>query len=408
MFFWIISIALAAIAAAMLLLPLFRNTTTDVSTDSVSEVDIYREQLAEVERDLARGVLDETEAERTRTEIARRLLAADKAGETISSDAPSTVSRITAVVFGVVIIGVSSGLYLLVGAPGAQDLPRETRIAASQELRATRMSQSDAEAMVKAMPKPEIDAPADYLEMVDQLRKIVPTRPEDQAGWRLLARHEAALTNYSQAAAAQAHLVEIQGQNVPVEDLEHLADYMVAATAGLVTPEAEQVLDQIWKRDRENIAVNYYLGLMFAQIDRPDQAFKFWRYVVENGTEEQIHVDLAKGQIEDAAWRAGVEYTLPRASGLPGPTAEQMSDAANMSAEDQGNMIQGMVTRLMDRLASEGGTPEEWARLINALGVLGDKDRALAIWTEAQGVFAGNTDALSQIRIAAEAAGVAQ
>lgn len=408
MFFWIISMSLAVIATVSLLLPLFRNTRTAATEDAVSEVDIYREQLAEVERDLERGVLDTAEAERTRTEIARRLLAADKAGSQQTGDAPILASRMTSVLFGVVVVALSGGLYLYVGAPGAQDLPLKARIAAGDEIRANRMSQAEAEELAQAMPRPEIDAPADYLEMVQQLRDIVPTRPDDQAGWRLLARHEAALTNYAAAAAAQAHLVDLVGAQVQITDLERLADYMVAATAGLVTPEAEAVSRQILERDTDNIAARYYLGLLYAQTDRPDVAFRLWKQVIDNGTPEQIHVELAKGQIEDAAWRAGVEYELPRTAALPGPTADQIEDAANMSAEDQGNMIQGMVGRLMDRLANEGGTPEEWARLINALGVLGDTDRALAIWTEAQGVFAGNTEALTEIRAAAQSAGVAQ
>lgn len=408
MFFWIISMSLAVIATVSLLLPLFRNTRTAATEDAVSEVDIYREQLAEVERDLERGVLDTSEAERTRTEIARRLLAADKAGSQQTGDAPILASRMTSVLFGVVVVALSGGLYLYVGAPGAQDLPLKARIAAGDEIRANRMSQAEAEELAQAMPRPEIDVPADYLEMVQQLRDIVPTRPEDQAGWRLLARHEAALTNYAAAAAAQAHLVDLVGAQVQITDLERLADYMVAATAGLVTAEAEAVSRQILERDTDNIAARYYLGLLYAQTDRPDVAFRLWKQVIDNGTPEQIHVELAKGQIEDAAWRAGVEYELPRTAALPGPTADQIEDAANMSAEDQGNMIQGMVGRLMDRLANEGGTPEEWARLINALGVLGDTDRALAIWTEAQGVFAGNTEALTEIRAAAQSAGVAQ
>lgn len=408
MFFWIISMSLAVIATVSLLLPLFRNTRTAATEDAVSEVDIYREQLAEVERDLERGVLDTSEAERTRTEITRRLLAVDKAGSQQTGDAPILASRMTSVLFGIVVVALSGGLYLYVGAPGAQDLPLKARIAAGDEIRANRMSQAEAEELAQAMPRPEIDAPADYLEMVQQLRDIVPTRPEDQAGWRLLARHEAALTNYAAAAAAQAHLVDLVGAQVQITDLERLADYMVAATAGLVTPEAEAVSRQILERDTDNIAARYYLGLLYAQTDRPDVAFRLWKQVIDNGTPEQIHVELAKGQIEDAAWRAGVEYELPRTAALPGPTADQIEDAANMSAEDQGNMIQGMVGRLMDRLANEGGTPEEWARLINALGVLGDTDRALAIWTEAQGVFAGNTEALTEIRAAAQSAGVAQ
>ena len=79
-----------------------------------------------------------------------------------------------------------------------------------------------------------------------------------------------------------------------------------------------------------------------------------------------------------------------------------------MSAEDRQEMILGMVNQLSDRLATEGGSAEEWARLIAALGVLGDTDRALAIRDEAEVVFADDDDALQIISAAARQAGIAQ
>ena len=65
-----------------------------------------------------------------------------------------------------------------------------------------------------------------------------------------------------------------------------------------------------------------------------------------------------------------------------------------------------MVERLSERLASEGGSPAEWARLIGALGVLGDPDRASAILNEAHTVFADNSAALDLVNQAARKAGL--
>jgi cytochrome c-type biogenesis protein CcmH len=85
-----------------------------------------------------------------------------------------------------------------------------------------------------------------------------------------------------------------------------------------------------------------------------------------------------------------------------------MAYAANMSEEDRTAMIEGMVAQLSARLASDGGTAEDWARLINAYGVLGETDRALAIYQEAELVFAGSQTALAAIRAAAASAGIAE
>jgi len=57
-------------------------------------------------------------------------------------------------------------------------------------------------------------------------------------------------------------------------------------------------------------------------------------------------------------------------------------------------------------LATEGGTPQEWARLIGAYGVLGDRARAEAIWNEAQSVFANVPDALEIVRMGGAQAGL--
>jgi cytochrome c-type biogenesis protein CcmH len=67
-----------------------------------------------------------------------------------------------------------------------------------------------------------------------------------------------------------------------------------------------------------------------------------------------------------------------------------------------------MVEQLAGRLASEGGTAAEWAQLITALGVLGDLDRAKAIYEEAATAFAGREADLALLREAAAAAGAAE
>jgi cytochrome c-type biogenesis protein CcmH len=90
----------------------------------------------------------------------------------------------------------------------------------------------------------------------------------------------------------------------------------------------------------------------------------------------------------------------------PGPTAEQMEAAAEMSPEERMEMIRGMVGGLSDRLATEGGPVEDWARLIGALGVLGEAEQARAIADEAEEVFAGDDLALSMIAEARMRAGL--
>ncbi|MGJ8615741.1 MAG: c-type cytochrome biogenesis protein CcmI, partial [Sulfitobacter sp.] len=77
MSFWIISIAMAALVALLLGRAMWRGAQNVVPTHEQFDVQVYRDQLAEVERDVARGVVPAEDAERVRTEISRRILATD-------------------------------------------------------------------------------------------------------------------------------------------------------------------------------------------------------------------------------------------------------------------------------------------------------------------------------------------
>ena len=101
-----------------------------------------------------------------------------------------------------------------------------------------------------------------------------------------------------------------------------------------------------------------------------------------------------------------MRYTLPPegASGR-GPSAADMQAAAEMSEEERQQMIGGMVEGLAARLAASGGPAQDWARLIGALGVLGQTDRARGIWAEARLAFADRPEDLALIDAAARAQG---
>jgi cytochrome c-type biogenesis protein CcmH len=79
-----------------------------------------------------------------------------------------------------------------------------------------------------------------------------------------------------------------------------------------------------------------------------------------------------------------------------------------MDAGERMEMIGAMVEGLSNRLATEGGTPSDWARLITSLAILGQPDRARAVYDNALQVFADSPGALDTIRAAGSQAGVAE
>jgi len=241
-----------------------------------------------------------------------------------------------------------------------------------------------------------------------QLREAVAQRPNDIQGLRLLARNEATLGNFKASYEAQQRLIEAKGDQAVASDYTDLADAMILTAGGYVSPEAEAALLQALKLDPRNGVARYYMGLMFVQVGRPDASFQTWNRLLREGPADAPWIAPIRAQIPDAAQFAGVDFSLPQAGGLTGPTAADMQAAGAMSAEDRQDMIRGMVANLSERLATEGGAPEEWARLIGAYGVLGETERAREIWTEAQQVFADKPDALALVRSGAERAGVLQ
>jgi cytochrome c-type biogenesis protein CcmH len=396
MVFWIVCAVLTLIVAALMATPLLR--PREIGDDN-PDIAIYRAQLAEIDRDLERALLEPEEAERARTEVARRLLAASKAA--VKPTASSKPNRWLPATLVIIMLGVGFGTYAIIGAPGYPDMPLQGRLAASEEMRANRPSQTELE--TAAPVPPAADVPDEYRAAVDQLRVIAPTRPDDLEAWSRLAVAEVELRNYAGAATAQEKVVAIKGEAVETLDLQRLLDLKVVAAGGFVSPEAEEVIGRIMDIDAGNIAARYYLGALYNQTDRPDLALRLWREIVENGDPSNFHVASARAQIGDAAFRAGVEYALPEARG---PSFAQMDAAQDMSEEDQQAMIGGMVAGLADRLATDGGPAEDWARLIRAYGVLGDLDAARTVWTEAQQVFVSSMRGMEILTNAARDAGV--
>jgi len=408
MSFWIVTVLLALLSLATLTLALIRGRI-GAQPAAAYDLKVYREQMREVDKDLARGVIEEGDADRLRNEIARRILAADAALKA-ATDETAGAGRGTIIwggVLAVVMLGGSFYGYSQLGAPGYGDLGLQKRIALAEEAYRSRPSQEVAES---ALPAPTLppNVARSHLDLVQRLRDAVAERPNDLEGHALLAQEEARLGQYQAAYAAQQRIIEIKGPAATAQDFALMATMMTLAAGDYVSPEAEVFMREALSRDAQNPLARYHLGLMMMQTGRPDVAFGIWRQLLDAGPADAPWLVPIRARIEDLAWRAGVDYTLPEApaSDLRGPSAEDMEAARDMSSEEQLQMIQGMVSGLSDRLATEGGTPQEWAQLIGALAVLGDTDRARAIYAEAQQVFAQVPDALAIIAGAAQNAGL--
>lgn len=408
MSFWIIAASGAALVTVLLIRALWRGATAPEPTRVEQDLQVYRDQLAEVEREVARGVLPQEDAARAKTEISRRILAADTSrGEAVQPGAKP--SKFLMAVIAVVLVGGSLFAYLSLGAPGYGDLALQDRIAFAENLRETRPSQADA---LEDMPNANLGAELspEYEALLTRLRETVAQRPDDVQGQTLLAQNEARVGNFAAAADAQASVVRLKGTDASVEEVTNYAELMIMAAGGYVSPQAEDVLGAVLTRDAENGTARYYWGLMLIQTGRPDQGFRNWDGLLRRGPADAPWIEPILGQIEPVAELAGVDYAIPEIGGgaLRGPSDGDIEAAQDMTPAERMEMIGSMVDGLSERLATQGGPVEDWARLISSLAVLGQTDRAQAIYDNAMEVFSDDPTAMDIIFRAGERASLAQ
>ena len=414
--FWIFSVGVTVAVGLLLLLALLRGRDRAVAPAAAHDIAVYRDQLSEIDRDAARGIIGDDEAQRLRNEVKRRILESDRA---VGQHGLGHVARggawrrLGGAVLVIGAVAAAFAFYLELGAPGYPDMPMAERIAMARTQRANRPSQAEAEAraapaLQSAARRMQDAADPQFLDLIAQLRETVARRPDDLRGQMLLASNEARLGNYHAALDAQDRVIAIRDDAATVRDLAARAELMVQAAGGYVSPEAEAALRAVLAQDAANGMARFYMGLLDWQTGRPDRAFAIWRDLLEQSPPDAPWIAPIRVAMPELAQLAGVRYTPPPKGAAPlrGPGAADIDAAGQMTAADRMDMIRGMVTGLSQRLAEQGGTPAEWAQLIRAYGVLQQADKARAAWREAQTVYGNDPGAMDMVRSAAEDAGV--
>jgi cytochrome c-type biogenesis protein CcmH len=338
MLLWIAMAILTAAASLTVLMPLYRARRTAASAP---ELAIYRDQLRELDREVGDGLVPAGEANAARTEISRRLLrAADSA--TGVDPKSNTLRRLAAIVAIVAIPLGAIGLYLVLGSPTLPDQPLAARLAA---------------------PPDTQDVPA----LVARVESHLAKNPDDGRGWELLGPVYLRLGRNDDAAKAFANTIRTLGSTSERE--ANLGEAIVRANDGTVTGDARKAFERAGVLDPKSVRPRFYLALALGQDGRKEEAVAAWKAL------------LAEAPAGGAAWAdvarsALAELEAPAGAPTPGPTADDVRAASDMSAEDRQAMIAGMVETLSERLKSDPGDADGWARLVRSYMVLGDKPKA--------------------------------
>jgi cytochrome c-type biogenesis protein CcmH len=341
---------LTAAVVILLARPLMRKAPLEDATGS--DLAVYRDQLAELERDRARGLVEPAEAAALETEIGRRMLAAARSADAVPAKTGAakrlTMGLALAVPFAAIV------LYLAVGQP---DLPGQP--------------------LAERQISPDAD-PAKILAAVEQVRSKLKPDESDLERWLVVGQAYAKLGRPRDAVDAFRVAAGIQPNDPSISAM--LAEALIAADGGAVGAEAKQRFAAIPDDSDAKPEARYYLALADAQSGDPKAALKGWQSLLADSPADAPWIDQTRARIAATAQSLGLdpakETPEPRPPAAGNPDNSEAGTIANMSPEQQQAMIRGMVDKLAAKLDANPNDPAGWRQLARAYQVLGERDKA--------------------------------
>jgi cytochrome c-type biogenesis protein CcmH len=281
---------LVIVALGFLLWPLLRVPRAAASVEAAN-LSIYRDQFAELERDLRLGVIDGAQYDASRAELQRRLL--DEAGDK-RPVVPAThaASRTSALIIALAVPVMAGVLYWRLGEPQALDPARR---APQQD--ATDITQEQFEAMTQ--------------QLADRLQ----ANPQDAEGWAMLGRAYKALGRLPDAVKAFGEANQ-RAPGVP----ELLVEYAeaLAQVHGKLSGEPRKLLEQALKiAPNDPKALTLAGGAAFEAGDYR-RAIGYWQRVAAT-----VPADSELGK----ALATGIARAEAMAGGKAGPAPAQTAAA---------------------------------------------------------------------------------
>jgi cytochrome c-type biogenesis protein CcmH len=351
MSFWLAAALLTFLACAALLMPFRRGALPAV--DHAPDIDVYRDQLRELDRDAARGVIGTAEAAEARAEIGRRLLkAADAAGS--AGSAGGRAGRIAATVAILSVPLVAWGGYAVTGSPAVPD----------QRL-AERLSRNPTENTVE--------------ELIARAEQHLAANPSDGRGWEVLAPIYMRTGRAADAVTAWRSAIRLNGASAQRE--AGLGEALTSVAAGVVTAEADEAFARALALDPNEPRARFFRAMALMQEGKTAEAAAAWQA-------------MAGVLPADSPWQQVVGRALASVQApAPGPSAQDVAAAQEMAPEDRRAMIEGMVASLDAKLRDNPADAEGWQRLVRSYMVLGRQDEAAQALSRGVAALGEATDA---------------
>ena len=354
--------AMTALAIAFLVLPFLRRVEPPAPRQA-HDLAVYRDQLRELEADVANGLMGGEQAKAARIEIERRILsaAAQIEGDMRPGTDPWRTRIIAAFVVAVTVPIAGGGIYLTFGSPELSD-----RVApvATQTPESAHAAAGDE---------------TDMGTMIGRLSARLAKNPDDVEGWILLARSQGFQGRFDLAAEALNKAIDHVGRRPDL--IAALGETMVTGAQGNVGPDAVALFKEVLEHEPGHPAAHYYIGLAEARGARPREGLDRWIRLAKSAPDDAVWLAGLRQQITVLAGEIGADVSaelaaMPQTQTPPGPTAEDVAAAGDMSEADRATMIRSMVERLAQRLEENPNDAEGWRRLAQSYRVLGEDEKA--------------------------------
>src|SRR5512145_2665241 len=294
MLVWIAFALLTAAVLVPVLAPLARPARPEEAEGSADAgaIAVYRDQLAEIEAERARGLIGAAEAEAARLEISRRLLqtaagsepAAPRGGDAVPGPRHARLALGTAVVAPLLALAI----YLAHGSPGMPSSPFAARSDAAR-------------------------AEAELADLIAKVEARLAKVPEDGKGWEVIAPVYLKLGRFTDAANAYANAARLQGETVKL--LAGLAEASVLASDGIVTERARTAYEKILKVEPGRVEARFWLAMAKEQDGRLAEALADYRTLLKEAPPEAPYRPPLDLRIKEVSRRMAKASEEP-----PGPT----------------------------------------------------------------------------------------
>lgn len=294
--FWIICVAMLAVALYFVLPPALNASASQATEDTArrnANIAIYRDQLSELEDDLRNGIVSQEQYAQDRDDIERRLLEDTTTEKTAKKPVKiSADARKHAYMLGVGLALVAVIFYLRVGTPEGitnaatattASMPAAAPAAAPGGMAGGERSQEQIEANVAA------------------LAKRLQANPSDAQGWTMLARSYSSLGRYGEASGAYARLTELSPN-----DADLWAEYaftLAMASGRKLEGKPMELIDHALKIDPNNPRALGLAANAAFEAKEYQKAIDYWQRILEQvpGDSEitktlQARIDEAKAQ----------------------------------------------------------------------------------------------------------------